>query len=105
MESPPGREVTKRILRLLIAAGVILLSVLTVFRLGSAFHPQPVLATIVNLVVVNVQVHDKETGRSITDLRGKDFEIVGVTGRMWIFDLPMQKVLAAPKRRLFGVMR
>jgi len=76
MEFPRIREIKKRILLLLILAGVLLLSVLSVSFLGRALHPQPVLATIVNLVVINIQVHDKKTGRPITDLRADDFEIV-----------------------------
>lgn len=76
MEFPLIRETKKRILRLLILASVLLLSVLSVSFLGRALYHQPVLATIVNLVVVNIQVHDKKTGRPITDLRADDFEIV-----------------------------
>ena len=54
----------------------IMVSVLSVSFLSRSFHPQPVLATLVNLAVANVQVHDKKTGRPITDLRAEDFEIV-----------------------------
>ena len=75
MEFSPGREPTKRILRLLMPVSVIFLPILAIYFLGRAIHPQPVLATIVNLVVVNVQVHDEKTGKPITDLRAEDFEI------------------------------
>jgi hypothetical protein len=75
MEFCTFREPTKRRLRLLMPACAIFLLVLSVSFLTTAFHPQPVLATIVNLVVVNVQVHDKKTGKPITDLRAEDFKI------------------------------
>lgn len=40
-----------------------------------AIHPREVFGTLVNLVVLDVQVNDKKTGRPITDLAAADFDV------------------------------
>jgi hypothetical protein len=75
MEIFAERETRKRIPSRVALVWLCLPATLVFLLTFVAAQPEPLLATMLNLVVVDLQVRDAKTGKPITDLRGEDFEV------------------------------